>query len=601
MTLPLTPARIALALAALLLAAAGVVWSERVALVRWAALRAIDESGLGPASLVLDDVSLGSVHAHGVSLRDGGLRISAVSAVFNPLALIARHVARIDIAGLDLALEFGPEGLDLGGKPLGGSGGGTLPAWQIDDAALSDAHVTVATANGEITATLSTRFALGSGVASARDVEGEITIPIAGVPRELHLTALGVTAAPGASGLPLLSLTQAAIAAKGIPWQATGIDATILSSAERLAAEASIAEFASSLQPPLVTPLRLSAEASLAGTKADFSVTAATVAHSPFSIKATGRYELASASGSVVLSLGPLVFDSHGFQPRDLLPAASALVEKVTGSLGLAGSIAWRDGAISSNLLLRLDNLAFSADAAEIHALTGTIRLTNLWPPATAPHQTLAATIEMPGLPPAKLSLRGQLTGKPALAIEELGAVIAGGEIAATPLVIDPAALALNTTLRVSHLDLAEVTKLLGIDGLSGTGTLGGDIPLSFANRKLAVRNGKLEAAGAGVLRYQPQQVPPQIAAAGELVDLTLKALSDFHYDRLSLELDKSTDGEGTVLLHMEGNNPAVMSGRPFNFNIRVESNFDRLAGYALMSLRSTQDLLRHAAGGSGP
>jgi hypothetical protein len=594
-----TPTRVALAIVALLLVAAGVVWGERVALVRWMALRTINGLGLGPTSLVVDEVGLGTVRGHGVSLRGGALRVESVSAAFNPLALIARHIARVDIGGLDLALDLGPDGLRLGGKPFGGAGSGALPTWRIDDAALSNAHVAVATDNGDVKATLSAHLALGGGVVSARDLTGEIMLPPAS--HVLHLTARGVTAAPGAPGLPLLSLTQAEVTMQDLPWRATGVDATVTSSKERIAVVASLAEVVNLQQPAVVVPLRLGAEASLAGGKAEISITAGTVARSPFSLAATGRYDMASATGSLVLTMEPLVFRPRELQPRDLMPALPPLAENVAGSVGLAGSIAWHDRALAPNLLLRLDNLGFTADAAQIRALSGGIRLTKLWPPATAPHQALSATIEVPGFPAAKLSFHGQLTAKPALAIDELTAAIAGGEITTAPFTIDPAAPALDTTLHIAHLDLAEVAKLLAIDGLSGTGALDGDIPLAFANHRLTVRDGKLAARGAGVLRYQPQHLPPQVAAAGESVDLALRALSDFHYDRLSLGLDKSADGEGTLLLHIEGKNPALMSGQLFNFNIRVESNFDRLADYALLSLRSAQDLLRHAAGRSGP
>jgi len=71
-------------------------------------------------------------------------------------------------------------------------------------------------------------------------------------------------------------------------------------------------------------------------------------------------------------------------------------------------------------------------------------------------------------------------------------------------------------------------------------------------------------------------------------------------FDRLSLDLDKSAKGEGTVMLRLQGNNPAVLSGRPFDVNVRVDSNFDRLADTALLSVRSEPDMLRRAAGRAG-
>ena len=116
---------------------------------------------------------------------------------------------------------------------------------------------------------------------------------------------------------------------------------------------------------------------------------------------------------------------------------------------------------------------------------------------------------------------------------------VAGGDIGAAGFTIDPATPNIATTLKVDHVDLAEITRLIGPEGLSGTGQLDGQI---------------------------------------------------------TLDLDKAESGEGTVLLHLEGRNPAVMSGHPFIFNIRLESNFHHLADIAMLSLRSAADLLRRSA-----
>jgi Dicarboxylate transport len=99
------------------------------------------------------------------------------------------------------------------------------------------------------------------------------------------------------------------------------------------------------------------------------------------------------------------------------------------------------------------------------------------------------------------------------------------------------------------------------------------------------------------VLRYKPERLPPQIAAAGEQVALALRALGDFHYESLALDLDKSAGGDGKVMLRVTGRNPDVDPGQEFIFNIALASNFDRLAELAVLSIRSAQQVLRDAAG----
>jgi hypothetical protein len=598
----ITPARTALALAVLLLVAGGVAWSQRVALVAWAATRQLERQGLGPVALVVDDVGLRGFRAHDLTLRGGALRLREVSAAYSPLALMSAHLDRFDLAGLDLAL--GADGLTLGGQTLGGGAGGggaALPAWRIDTLVLSDARVTLAGEGGPVEATLSATLALGGGALSARDVAADITAPVAGTRRTLHVAARGATIAPGVAGLPLLTVVDASVTPEDLPWAATGISGVLTAKGDGMTAQLTFAQLANLQQPALVAPLRLAADASLGGTEIEITLHAATVAPSPLSVEAKARLDRSSDNASVVLTMTPLAFHPGSFQPHDLLPALEGMAEDVEGSVAVTGSIGFSKGVLSPALVLHLDNLAFATAAAQIRALTGKIALNRLWPPATPPGQKLTAVIEPPGLPPAKVSVAGQLTAKPALRLEHLAFDVAGGEIAAAPFTLDPAAIAVDTTLTVDHVDLAEITKLLSIDGLSGTGALDGKIPARFGDGKLTVTGGKLAARAPGTLRYQPQKLPEQIAAAGESVDLALRALGDFRYDRLALELDKSEGGEGTVMLRMQGNNPAVLSGQAFNFNIRVDSNFDRLADVALLSLRSAQDLLRRAAGRAEP
>jgi hypothetical protein len=213
----------------------------------------------------------------------------------------------------------------------------------------------------------------------------------------------------------------------------------------------------------------------------------------------------------------------------------------------------------------------------------------------------LSATVEAGGLPPAKLRLGGELTPAPALKIERAEVDFAGGQLTTTPFVIEPDELRLQTTLAVNGVDLAEILKLLSIEALSGTGQLDGHIPFSLQNGKIAIEAGRLTARGPGVLRYKPDKIPDQIASAGESVALVMQALSDFHYEGLSLDLDKARTGEGTVLLRLKGSNPAVMDDQAFNFNIRIDSNFDRLINFALMSLSSAEELLQRASGRNRP
>jgi hypothetical protein len=126
----------------------------------------------------------------------------------------------------------------------------------------------------------------------------------------------------------------------------------------------------------------------------------------------------------------------------------------------------------------------------------------------------------------------------------------------------------------IRFIDLEELLPLFGVDGLDGTGMLGGTVPLRIANDKLAVSQGTLQADGAGRIRFAGPALQSHLAARPDTADTASKLLADFHYRKMTLRLDKPAGAIGTVMLHMEGSNPAALGGRPAVFNIRIESDY---------------------------
>src|SRR5262249_44718359 len=110
------------------------------------------------------------------------------------------------------------------------------------------------------------------------------------------------------------------------------------------------------------------------------------------------------------------------------------------GTVTLAGNVRWNGKTLSPDITLTLKDVAFETPEARIQGVNGALHLTSLQPPATAPAQNISATIVVPGLPPAKLTLAGQLLAKPALRLDSLAVEIAGGVISAGGFTLDPAA-----------------------------------------------------------------------------------------------------------------------------------------------------------------
>jgi hypothetical protein len=595
------------ALAALALALLGVAaaWSYRVPLLGWAATRLIERQGFGPVRLTVDTVDLHGLHMYDVLLRDRAVRISEVSASYDPLDLLRGGLRRVELAGLEVALVAGQDGIELGGIPLArtaASGGDSpLGGWRVDALALPRARISLEGVSGPVNATLSATLAVATHEIHSTDFVTTITAPLGGASRSVSITAQELAWQAEAAGITHVVIKRAAVMPEDLPWSAQGIDGDVVWHSDQSSAHLEIGQVLNRQRPMLIAPFSLAADASLAGQLLEVTAGATFGGKTAAKLEAKVRHDRPSGSGSASIVVGPVLFQRGSLQPADFFPALGDIVKDVDGAIAVEGTALWSGDSFSPDFRLRLKDLAFAGSAGQFGSVKGEIRFTKLWPPVTAPGQTLAGTIEAAGLPPAAFHLKGQLTARTAVKIEQAVVDVAGGEIAATPFTIDPAARQLDTALTIDHVELSEITKLLNLQGLSGTGRLSGQIPLQVKDDTIVISAGRLAAQGPGLMRYKPDKLPDEIASAGKSVELMLEALTDFHYETLALEIEKRATGEGTILLHLKGNNPAVMAGRPFVFNIGLESNFDRLADYALLALSSAQNVLRRAAGRTGP
>jgi hypothetical protein len=89
------------------------------------------------------------------------------------------------------------------------------------------------------------------------------------------------------------------------------------------------------------------------------------------------------------------------------------------------------------------------------------------------------------------------------------------------------------------------------------------------------------------------QKVASILAGGGQPVELLLDVLKDFHYDDLTVTIEKEFAGEAAVRLHLEGHNPSVLQAQPFRINLNVTGNLDRLVGSLLEIARLSDRAVR--------
>lgn len=338
--------------------------------------------------------------------------------------------------------------------------------------------------------------------------------------------------------------------------------------------------------PGIVIPLSLSLQARKAARGWQFEGRASD-AFGRLSLDIAGRHDLARAAGSAALRVAPIEFAPNLRQPEDLFPYLAGIAEDVSGTIALAGELSWDAERIGSDLELLLRNVSASTAAVTIDRLNGVITVDGLSPFSTPPGQRVAVAAIDAGLPLTDGLLTFRVAPGPKLEIADGRLHLAGGTVNLQPLVFDPSGHSNAAVLAVTGVRLGELLSLAQIDGLTGDGTLTGEIPVRIEGGDIVIEHGELHAEAPGRLSYDPLSPPAALQGQGETVSLALSALTDFRYQALRVTVDRQAGGEMLVGMHVRGSNPDFYDGYPVEFNLTVSGALDRvlrqsLAGYRI-------------------
>jgi hypothetical protein len=347
-------------------------------------------------------------------------------------------------------------------------------------------------------------------------------------------------------------------------------------------------------EAPLSAPLRLDGSLQRSGAGYDIAGELA-ASEGPILVDLTGRYgDDGRASLKAVSRL--ISFTPDGLQPAALCPLLTDL-EEVSGTLTAAARLTWpRDPAAESGRLT-LSNLTFKSQGTEVAGLNLDVEFDSLLPLASAAGQRLTIRSLDAGVPLEAIELVFSLdqAPRPRLNLEDGGFGLGGARWEIEPTVLDPAAAQNRVVLATDGLDLATFFELIGVDGLSGSGRLAGSLPIVFAGSDIIVEDGHFDALEPGRLSIRFQALRSALAGGGETVEAAVKALEDFHYEELSLALAKTAENDATVKLSTLGQNPEVMDGQPFRFNINLESNLTSVLEALQQGYSLSDDALKRA------
>ena len=330
-------------------------------------------------------------------------------------------------------------------------------------------------------------------------------------------------------------------------------------------------------QPAMFAPIGLKGRIALADGALVMNAEGST-ANGKGSFVARAKHRLHNGRGEALVVFSDLDFAENGLQPGDLSPALAAL-RSVTGKAKAQARFAWTEKDLNGTAVVELIDLAFTTDRVSVEGLNTRAVFDSLFPPSTPAGQKLTLRRVDPAIPLNDVVLNYHVLpgDPPRLVIQRASSGFAGGEIAIAGFVFDPAGSSQNMDLRIERLDLARLFAMIKVEGLTGSGRISGVIPLTITGDSLVIRDGRLDAAGPGVLRFRSEATEAALKGSGKPMGLLLRALQNFRYDSLSLTVKKPAKGDPEIMLRLAGRNPDVLDGHPFAFNIGLTGNLDAI------------------------
>lgn len=306
-----------------------------------------------------------------------------------------------------------------------------------------------------------------------------------------------------------------------------------------------------------------------------------------------GEHDLAAFTGQGRLEVPDVTFDESGNRLSDFIDPLPVPADLLSGTVGGQAELQWhrQEGqavpAVTGIVDLALtdvagyfDSVGFIDLGTRIHA-----RLDEDWQLQSLTEEQFRIGRLDAGviIEDIETIFRFDSAG-PSIQLREAGMAVFGGRIMADRLEYDARAECSTNTLILDRLDMARVLSLSAYEGVTATGIVSGEIPLTITGTRFTVSGGTISALPpGGSIRYR--DAPADTGNAN--LDLVYSALGNYRYDRLDAEVDYMDDGELLLSVSMEGVAPDVGDGQRINFNVNISDNIPDL----LESLQAGRDI----------
>lgn len=309
---------------------------------------------------------------------------------------------------------------------------------------------------------------------------------------------------------------------------------------------------------------------------------------------------LSAAPGALHATIGPLVFNDGDLRLSKMLTVFPASADLTDGRLTVVVDASWSAGAgepvkgfqvASGTVKILAEKLSGQYHEYPVKGLSATINLHAQGLESIATNHLATVTIASVQTGVEVTNVTTMIRGKwtladrlPVVEVRDFRCEVFGGAVTSPGWVVDLAKPSSEAIFLLQGLDLAKVLSVEQQQGVQGTGTLNGTLPVMILPGGVTVKDGLVEAQPpGGIIRYGlTPDSSKLISETDSQLHLVSQALNNFHYTLLRVGVDYAESGTLLLNARLEGRNPDLKNIPPIHFNLTVQEHIPTL----LKSLR---------------
>ncbi|MBH0178275.1 MAG: YdbH domain-containing protein [Nitrospira sp.] len=303
--------------------------------------------------------------------------------------------------------------------------------------------------------------------------------------------------------------------------------------------------------------------------------------------------------------IGPIAFDGEDRRLSRLISGLPIPVEILDGRVASTIDASWSGGVgesahgfqpASGTVKIIADKLSGRYDEYVVKDVTTTMTLRADGVGSLATVEPALVTVGSVQIGIEMTNLSTQLQGAwkfhdglQVIEAKDFRCEMFGGLVTSPGILVDVTKPPYHATVILQDLDLAKVLSVEHNQGIQGTGTLNGTLPVAITSGGLTVKDGMVTALPpGGVIRYgSAPESSKLISETNTQLHLVTQALNNFHYTLLRVGVDYAETGTLLLTARLEGRNPDLKKIPPVNFNLTVQEHIPAL----LKSLRLVDDI----------